>query len=94
MNVGPVGPPSYEAAIVVIRVDSSMLARTRMPNQADWVPGCVAVRVSGALGRKNRRWNDDMMMRMMLETYRSNDAAITTAMIRVMLTAIVIHELV
>ena len=36
-----VGPPSYEAAIVVIRVDSSMLARIRMPNQADCTGGCA-----------------------------------------------------
>lgn len=53
-----VGPPSYEAAIVVIRVDSSMLARIRMPNQADCT-GCVVARGSRALVRKNRRrWNE------------------------------------
>ena len=35
-----------------------------------------------------------MVMRMLSETYRNNDAAITTAMTRVILTAIVIHKLV
>lgn len=51
-------PRSYEAAIVVIRVDSSMLARIRMPNQADCT-GCVVAPGSRALVRKNRRrWNE------------------------------------
>ena len=35
-----------------------------------------------------------MVMRVLSETYRNNDAAITTTMKRVILTAIVIHELV